>query len=120
LAGDLDKLPSELSFGQRRLVAIARALVREPAVLLLDEPAAGLDIAERLELAQTIRGLAAYSGTAVVLIEHDLDLIRTVADRVVVMEFGRCIASGRPEDVLLDDRVIASYVGTVAREPELQ
>ena len=120
LAGDLDKLPSELSFGQRRLVAIARALVREPAVLLLDEPAAGLDIAERLELAQTIHGLAAYSGTAVVLIEHDLDLIRTVADRVVVMEFGRCIASGRPEEVLLDDRVIASYVGTVAREPELQ
>jgi len=115
LAECLDKLPSELSFGKRRLVAIARALVRQPGVLLLDEPAAGLDITERAELGQTIRRLAGNSRTAVIVVEHDLDLIRAVADRVVVMEFGQCIATGLPEDVLVEKRVIASYVGaTVA------
>ncbi len=111
LVDDIDKLPSELSFGKRRLVAIARALAREPSVILLDEPAAGLDISERQELSQTIRHLAKQSRTAVIIVEHDLDLIRAVADQVVVMEFGRCIASGKPDEVLLDPNVIASYVG---------
>jgi sulfate-transporting ATPase len=114
LVDDLDKLPSELSFGKRRLVAIARALARDPSVILLDEPAAGLDISERQELAQTIRHLAKQSHTAVIVVEHDLDLIRAIADQVVVMEFGRCIAIGKPDEVLVDPSVIASYVGSTA------
>jgi ABC-type branched-subunit amino acid transport system ATPase component/branched-subunit amino acid ABC-type transport system permease component len=114
LVDDLDKLPSELSFGKRRLVAIARALARDPSVILLDEPAAGLDISERQELAQTIRHLAKRSHTAVIVVEHDLDLIRAIADQVVVMEFGRCIAIGKPDEVLVDPSVIASYVGSTA------
>ena len=119
LVEDLDKLPSELSFGKRRLVAIARALAREPSVVLLDEPAAGLDISERQELARTIRHLATQSHTAVIIVEHDLDLIRAVADQVVVMEFGRCIAIGVPDEVLLDPKVIASYVGSTVSRVEV-
>jgi ABC-type branched-subunit amino acid transport system ATPase component/branched-subunit amino acid ABC-type transport system permease component len=119
LLDDLDKLPSALSFGKRRLVAIARALSREPSVILLDEPAAGLDISERQELGQTIRHLAKQSHTAVIVVEHDLDLIRAVADQVVVMEFGQCIAIGTPDEVLSDKRVIASYVGTTANRVEV-
>ena len=80
-------------------------------MILLDEPAAGLDISERRELAETIRHLAKQSHTAVIIVEHDLDLIRAVADQVVVMEFGHCIAVGNPEEVLMDPNVIASYVG---------
>ncbi len=118
LTDDLDKLPSELSFGKRRLVAIARALAREPSVILLDEPAAGLDISERQELGQTIRHLAEQSHTAVIIVEHDLDLIRAVADEVVVMEFGRSIAMGKPDEVLLNPDVIASYIGTTESRAE--
>jgi sulfate-transporting ATPase len=108
---DLGRRPTELSFGRRRLVAIARALATEPSVLLLDEPAAGLNDAETAELGTLIRRLATRWGIAVLLIEHDVGMVLTTSDRVVVLDFGKPIAEGAPEVIRSDDRVIESYLG---------
>jgi ABC-type branched-subunit amino acid transport system ATPase component/branched-subunit amino acid ABC-type transport system permease component len=111
LVGDLDKLPNELSYGRRRLVAIVRSVAAGPSVLCLDEPAAGLSTIERLELAELMRSLADRMGMAVVLIEHDVDLVMSVCDEIVAVDFGRVIASGPPAVVRRDPAVIAAYLG---------
>jgi sulfate-transporting ATPase len=113
----LDVLPTELSYGQRRLVAVARAVAAEPAVLLLDEPAAGLDAGSRTELGHLIRRLAEVRGIGVLLIEHDVELVMSVCDHVVVLDFGCSIASGSPAEVRSDERVITAYVGASAQGP---
>jgi ABC-type branched-subunit amino acid transport system ATPase component/ABC-type branched-subunit amino acid transport system permease subunit len=110
----LDVRPSSLSHGESRLVGIARAIVAEPAVLLLDEPAAGLDPRERGELAGIIRRLVVRLGIPVLAIEHDVALLLSVCDRIIVMEDGRVIASGTPEEVTRDAAVIRAYLGDVA------
>lgn len=107
----LDKQPSELSFATRRLVSIARAVVAEPSVLLLDEPAAGLDDAGRSELERLLRRLATDWGLGILLIEHDVELVMRVCDEVVVLDTGRVIASGNPEVVRRDPAVIGAYLG---------
>jgi ABC-type branched-subunit amino acid transport system ATPase component len=107
----LEKMPSEISYGTRRLVVIARAIAARPRVLLLDEPAAGLDVQERDELVRIIRRLAEDWGIAVLLIEHDVALVARVADRMIALDFGRLIAQGSPNDVRLNPAVIASYLG---------
>jgi len=114
LAGDLDRLPGELSAGRRRLVAIARAIAAEPSVLLLDEPAAGLDENESVELARLIRALADGWGIAVLLVEHDVNLIMTTCDRVNVIDFGKPLAQGTPDEVRSDPLVVAAYLGVEA------
>ena len=96
LEHDLDRLPGELPYGRRRLVGIARAIASAPSVLLLDEPAAGLDDTETSELGDLVRRLADESGMAVLLIEHDVELVLRVCDRIVVLDFGRKIAEGTP------------------------
>jgi branched-chain amino acid transport system permease protein len=101
-----------LSLGQQRILEIARALAGDPQFLLLDEPAAGLRHQEKQVLGGFIRGLR-DQGLAVLLVEHDMDFVMTLADRVVVMEFGRVIASGAPRDVQNDARVQAAYLGLV-------
>ncbi|WP_032368333.1 branched-chain amino acid ABC transporter permease/ATP-binding protein [Rhodococcoides fascians] len=106
----LEERVSELSYGRRRLLAIARALASEPKVLLLDEPAAGLDDQETAELAQLLHAVASR-GLAVILVEHDLNLVMEVCDQLVVLEFGKTIASGPTRDVRVDPKVIASYLG---------
>jgi len=106
--------PDELPHGQRRLVAIARAVAASPAVLLLDEPAAGLSAGETAELGQLVRWLAHEVGLAVLLIEHDVSLVMSVCDRVAVLDFGRLIAVGPPEDVSRDPAVVAAYLGSGA------
>ncbi len=99
-----------LPYGQQRLLEIARALAAQPRILLLDEPAAGLNAEESERLAKTIRRIAA-DGTAVLLIEHDMKLVMDIADDVVVLDYGRKIAQGTPEAIKKDPAVIAAYLG---------
>jgi len=112
LACVLDRRPGELPYGQRRLVAIARSVATEPAVLLLDEPAAGLSGPERDELARMIRELADERGMAVLLVEHDVDLVMRVSDHVTVLEFGTVIAAGTPGEVRGNAEVRRAFLGT--------
>jgi ABC-type branched-subunit amino acid transport system ATPase component/branched-subunit amino acid ABC-type transport system permease component len=108
----LDRLPSELSYAQRRTVAIARAVATTPSVLLLDEPAAGLDATARVELEHLIRRLAEDWKMAVLLIEHDVAMVMRTCDRVMALNFGRTIAAGLPDEVRRHPDVIAAYLGT--------
>jgi ABC-type branched-subunit amino acid transport system ATPase component/branched-subunit amino acid ABC-type transport system permease component len=107
----LDHLPTDLPYGRRRLVAIARAVASEPSILCLDEPAAGLDEAERKELAEVVTRLGAEWGMGVLLIEHDTDLVLGVCDRVTVLNFGQVLASGTPDQIRANPEVIAAYLG---------
>jgi branched-chain amino acid transport system ATP-binding protein len=109
-------LPGSLPFAVQKRVALARALIAEPALLLLDEPAAGLGADEVAELATVIRGLPARSdcGCAVMLVEHHVDLVMRVCDTVVVLDFGRVIASGDPATVRASAAVTKAYLGTMS------
>jgi branched-chain amino acid transport system ATP-binding protein len=104
---------STLPLGVCRLVEIARALVGEPRVLLADEPSSGLDPRESATLATVLRSLADRS-VGVLLVEHDLSMVRAVCDRVVVLDVGRVIARGRFEEVMADPEVRRAYLGEVA------
>ncbi len=112
LADDLDKLPTELPYGRRRLVGIARAAASAPSVLMLDEPAAGLDETESRELSHLIRRLADDRKMGVLLVEHDVGLVMSTCDRIVVIEFGRVIAVGSPAEIRDNEAVKAAYLGT--------
>jgi ABC-type branched-subunit amino acid transport system ATPase component/ABC-type branched-subunit amino acid transport system permease subunit len=110
LDGHADRLAGELSQGQRQMVSIARALVSEPTVLLLDEPAAGLDTNESEALADTLRSIR-DSGVTIVLIDHDMELVLGLCDEIQVLDFGRLIASGPPDVVRADRSVTEAYLG---------
>lgn len=105
-----DRSPSELSQGQRKLVGVGRALVADARLLLLDEPAAGLDRQETVWLGLELRRIV-ESGTPILMVDHDMGLVLSVSDRIHVLEFGKLIASGTPGEIRKDERVIAAYLG---------
>ncbi|HEY3775825.1 MAG TPA: ABC transporter ATP-binding protein [Solirubrobacteraceae bacterium] len=107
----VDRYPTELSHGQRKLVGVGRALARRPSLLLLDEPAAGLDTAETLALGQRLRTLPDH-GVTVLLIDHDMGLVLGTCDHVMVLDFGNLIASGTPAEIRADRRVVDAYLGS--------
>ncbi len=111
----VDQGTDELSEGERKLVGLCRALVSGPKLLLLDEPAAGLDTAESRGLGQRLRAIV-EAGTTVLLVDHDMDLVLNVCDRVHVIEQGRHIASGTPDEVRRHERVAAAYLGIGSAE----
>ncbi len=108
---DLHRDVKDLSYGKRRLLAIARAVAMHPSVLLLDEPAAGLSAIESTELAEVVRRLADDWGMAVLVVEHDMNFVMEVCDEVMVLDFGNLIAAGSPEEVRSNPAVIAAYLG---------
>lgn len=110
LGNNVDAFPSELPNGNRKLAAVARALVTDPQLLLLDEPASGLNSTESKDLGGVLRGLA-DNGLSMLLVDHDMDLVLSVTDRIYVLDFGRVIAEGPPDQLRDDPRVIAAYLG---------
>jgi branched-chain amino acid transport system ATP-binding protein len=105
-----DARPTELSYGMRKKIALARALVAQPGLILLDEPASGLSEAELAELGALIRDLATEGSLMVV--EHHMDLMMSVCDSIVVLDFGKVIATGSPREVQDNPAVTAAYLGT--------
>ena len=108
-----EAMPSELTQGQRKLVGVARAIAMQPRLLCLDEPAAGLDSHESEELGRRLREIA-DAGTATLLIDHDMGLVLTICDLIVVLEFGKVIAAGPPGQVRRDPLVVKAYLGAAA------
>jgi branched-chain amino acid transport system ATP-binding protein len=109
---DVSDSPVEaLSLGRARLVEVGRALMTEPKLLLLDEPSSGLDAVETEALADTLRAVQKERGTAVLLVEHDVEFVRSFSTRLSVLDFGHLIAAGPTAEVLADEKVRRAYLG---------
>jgi branched-chain amino acid transport system permease protein len=104
-------LAGNLSLGDQRILEIARALCSDPVLLLLDEPAAGLRLKEKEELAKLLDQLR-KEGMGVLLVEHDMDFVMGLVDRIVVMEFGEKIAEGSPQEIQSNPVVLEAYLGS--------
>ena len=110
MSARLQVLAGSLSYGEQRMLELARALATRPELLLIDEPAAGLNAAEVDGLLDRIRSLRS-GGTTVILVEHNMDLVMNVADRIMVMDYGRRLFEGAPAEVQKNPAVIAAYLG---------
>jgi len=102
---------SEVPFEKQRLIEITRAIASNPKLLLLDEPAAGLNITETRSLINKIKEIN-ESGITILIVEHDMDMIMEISDRIIVLNFGEKIAEGKPEEIQKNDKVISIYLGT--------
>jgi branched-chain amino acid transport system permease protein len=111
MAEQMHELAGNLALGPQRLIEIARALATDPALLLLDEPAAGLRHLEKQALGEVLRQLKA-EGMSILLVEHDMDFVMNLTDRIVVMEFGTRLIEGTPTEVQASPAVRAAYLGT--------
>jgi branched-chain amino acid transport system ATP-binding protein len=110
-----DLPPTDLTQGQRKLVAVARAVAARPKLLCLDEPAAGLDPNESADLGRRLRQVV-DNGTPILLIDHDMGLVLGICDQLVVLEFGRVIARGTPGEIRQNVDVVRAYLGSAAEE----
>ena len=110
-----DRMPTEISQGQRKLVGVARALAGVPKLVCMDEPAAGLDTRESVKLGDRLRTVV-DSGVTILLVDHDMGLVLNVCDYIYVIEFGKKIAEGTPSAIVHDERVIEAYLGAAHRE----
>lgn len=106
-----DQLAANLPYGQQRKLEIARALATNPKILLLDEPAAGMNPTETQELMETIRLIQQKFQIAILLIEHDMSFVMGICEHITVLDYGKVIASGTPEEIRQDQRVISAYLG---------
>ena len=111
LDGDAEILAKNLPYGQQRRLEIVRALATEPKILFLDEPAAGMNPQETAELTQLIRKIKEEFNITIMLIEHDMSLVMEVTERIYVLEYGRLIAHGTPDEIKNNQRVIDAYLG---------
>ena len=103
-----------LSYGEQRRLEIARALALQPTLLLLDEPAAGMNATEKQELMSLIYYIQKEMKLTILLVEHDMNLVMSICERIAVLDYGRKIADGSPEQIKNDERVIQSYLGAPA------
>ena len=111
LADKRDEIASNLPYGEQRRLEIARALATHPRLLILDEPAAGMNPQETAELMELIRSIRQQFNLTILLIEHDMSLVMGVCERIYVLDYGQIIAEGSPEEIRNNKRVIEAYLG---------